>query len=167
MEYKLVKLSRFSGEKASIYSVQTKNTNDEFQDTLFDEFVKENKNSLLSELKDLFTRLKTIGNNTGARESFFKINEGVPGDGVCALYDNPKKRLRLYCIRYGTDLIILGGGGIKNVQKLQDDKKLKDENYLLRRLSFKITECLKNGEITFSHNFLDLEGNLIIEDYEK
>src|SRR5690554_3289955 len=91
MEYKLVKLSRFSGEKASIYSVQTKNTNDEFQDTLFDEFVKENKNSLLSELKDLFTRLKTIGNNTGARESFSRLMKVCQETG-CVLYMTIQKK---------------------------------------------------------------------------
>jgi len=56
-------------------------------------------------------RLKIIGNETGARESFFKTKEGIPGDGVCTLYDTPDKKLRLYCIRYGKQLIIIGAGG--------------------------------------------------------
>lgn len=55
-------------------------------------------------------RLKIIGTKTGAREQFFKLHEGNPGDGVCALFDLPDKNLRLYCIRYNTQIIILGGG---------------------------------------------------------
>ncbi|WP_107038590.1 hypothetical protein [Brumimicrobium mesophilum] len=111
-------------------------------------------------------RLKIIGNETGARESFFKTKEGVPGDGVCALYDTPDKKLRLYCIRYGKELIIIGSGGQKNVRALQGDEKLEKENYILRWLSAKITECMQNGELSFSSDYMNFEGNLIIEDYE-
>ncbi len=167
MKYKLVRISKFSGNKASIYTLLKENEHKEFQHSLFDDFINENKNLYLSEIKDIFSRLKIIGNETGARESFFKINEGVPGDGVCALYDTPIKKLRLYCIRYGTELIILGGGGPKNVRALQDDKKLEKENYFLRWLSSKITECRQNGDLSFSDDFMDFEGNLIIEDYEE
>jgi hypothetical protein len=167
MKYKLVKLSKFSGNKASVYTLLRGNDKDEFEDSLFDNFINENKDLHISEIKNLFLRLATIGNETGARESFFKTKEGVPGDGVCALYDSPLKKLRLYCIRYGTQLIILGGGGPKNVRALQDDKKLQQENYFLRWVSRKITECQQNGDLVFTDDFMDFEGDLIIEDYEE
>ena len=131
MKSKLVKLIQFSESKASIYGVWF----EYMQKTSFDSFILENKNVFLSELKDIISRLKSIGNATGAREQFFKINEGIPGDGVCALYDSPDKKLRLYCIRYGTLIVITGGGGPKEVQKLQQNNKLKDENYFLRDIS--------------------------------
>jgi hypothetical protein len=134
------------------------------QKTSFDSFLFENKNVFLSELKDIISRLKSIGNTNGAREQFFKINEGIPGDGVCALYDSPDKKLRLYCIRYGTLIVIVGGGGLKEVQKLQQNDKLKDENYFLRELSLKITERLKDGEIWFTNDKMDFEGNLEFND---
>jgi hypothetical protein len=41
------------------------------------------------------------------------MNEGKYGDGVSALFDKPKYKLRLYCIRYGTQIIIVGWGGEK------------------------------------------------------
>jgi hypothetical protein len=160
MKSKLIKLSQFSGNKASIYGVWF----DDLQETSFDSFLFENKNVFLSELKDIISRLKSIGNATGAREQFFKINEGIPGDGVCALYDSPSKKLRLYCIRYGTLIVIIGGGGPKDVQKLQQNDKLKDENYFLRELSLQITERLKDGEIWFTNDKMDLEGNLEFND---
>src|SRR5665647_2827517 len=109
MEYKLVKLSKFSGNEASVYSIYLKDE----RRTLFDRFLKENINSFKSELNDIVVRLKTIGHDTGARKQFFKTNEGKPGDGVCAFYDIPKSNLRLYCICYGTLLVVLGGGGYK------------------------------------------------------
>jgi hypothetical protein len=166
MKYKLVRISKFSGNEASIYTLLTENEQGEFQDSLFDTFINENKTLYLSEIKNIFSRLRTIGNDTGARESFFKTKEGVPGDGVCALYDSPSKKLRLYCIRYGSELIILGGGGPKNVRALQDDEKLEKENYFLRWISSRITECRQNGDLSFSTDFMDFEGDLIIEDYE-
>lgn len=145
----------------------TENEQEKFQESLFDIFINENKTLYLSEIRSIFSRLKIIGNDTGARESFFKTKEGVPGDGVCALYDSPGKKLRLYCIRYGEELIIIGGGGSKNVKALQDDKKLKEENYFLRWLSKKITEYIRNNDISFSNDFMDFEGDLIIKkDYE-
>lgn len=166
MKYKLVKIPRFSGKEASVYTVLKENEQGVFKESLFDIFINENKSLHLSEIKSIFSRLITIGNDTGARESFFKTKEGVPGDGVCALYDNPNKKLRLYCIRYGAELIILGGGGPKNVRALQDDEKLEKENSFLRWLSNRITECRQNGELSFSTDFMDFEGDLILEDYE-
>lgn len=156
MKLKLVKFEKLSGNKASIYGVWI----DDLQETSFDAFIKENKNVFLSELKDIIARLKIIGNVTGAREQFFKINEGIPGDGVCALFDKPDKKLRLYCIRYGASIVIVGGGGPKNVQKLQQNDKLKVENYLLRNLSALITEKMKEGEIRYINNNMDFEGNI-------
>lgn len=156
MKSRLVKLENISGDKASIYSIWFY----ELQTTSFDIFISENIITLKSELKDIISRLSTIGKHSGAREGFFKINEGIPGDGVCALYDTPAKKLRLYCIRYGTLIVIVGGGGLKEVQKLQQSKKLKDENLFLRNLSALITERIKDGEIWFSNDRMDFEGNL-------
>lgn len=78
--------------------------------------------------------------------------------------DSPKKKLRLYCIRYGTLILIVGGGGEKNVKKLQENKKLKDENYFLRTISAQIAQRIKNKEIWYSENKMDFEGNLIFND---
>lgn len=162
MKIKLVKFSQLSGNVASIYGVWFEKQ----QKTSYETFIIENKNVLLSELNDIISRLKTIGNKTGAREQYFKLNEGKPGDGVCALYDSQDKKLRLYCIRYGSLLIIVGGGGPKEVKKLQQNEKLKDENYLLRRLSAKIRERIKEGEIWYIDEGLNFDGNLEFDEEE-
>lgn len=163
MKCRLVKLSRFSGNKASVYSVIIDND----RETLFDKFLQENKNLFLSELRDILGRLKSIGYKAGAREGYFKLNEGNPSDGVCALYDDPEKHLRLYCIRYGTQIVVLGGGGPKDVRALQDDEKLTKENYFLRWLSQQITFRIKEGDITFSNDQLDFLGDLSFQENEE
>lgn len=164
MRCRLVKLTQFSGESASVYSVII---NDE-QETLLDKFIRENKISFISETKDIVMRLRTIGQKTGARVSFFKEFEGAPGDGVCALYDDPDSNLRLYCIRYGTQLIVLGNGGpkAKSIHAFQEDTKLKEENYFLRWLSSQITKRIKDKDIVYINDYLDFSGDLEFEDDE-
>jgi len=127
-----VKLKNISGNRTSIYSVYSYNENN----TLLDVFIKENIILFKSEISDIILRLKAMGNKTSAREFYFKLDEGVPSDGVCALYDNPNKKLRLYCIKYGSVLLIVGGGGEKpkTIRRLQESPKLTRENYLLREL---------------------------------
>jgi hypothetical protein len=159
MKYRLKKISSLSGNKGSIYSVIL----DDEDITLYEKFLAENTTSFLNEIRDINKRLEIIGKQTGAREHYFKLKEGNLGDGVAALYDLPSKNLRLYCIRYGTQLIILGGGGNKKVQKLQQDAKLKLENFLLRDISKLITEKL-NDDLFFTNDGLDFKGDLEFED---
>ncbi|MGM0497528.1 MAG: hypothetical protein ACQESJ_06380, partial [Bacteroidota bacterium] len=159
-----IKEEKLSGKEASIYSIFL----EEEQETLFNRFINENKNSFKSELKDIINRIKVIGHKTGAREQFFKLKEGKPGDGVCALYDRPDKNLRLYCIRYGKTIILLGGGGQKDTNTLQEEPKLKQENYILRKVAKEIQEKMQEGEIKFSDDYMSFLGDLEFkpEDYE-
>lgn len=158
MKYKLVKLADLSGKAATIYSVAM---NDE-PETFFEQFVDANVDLFKSEISDIAQRLSTIGRKTGARMEYFKDKEGRPGDGVCALYDRPNSHLRLYCIRYGTQLVVLGGGGHKpkNIRAFQDDPILKKENYFLRELSRRISERIVDKDIRFVDDGHDFEGDL-------
>lgn len=158
----IVKLEQFSGSKASIYSVVLAGETQ----TLLDKFISENIILYKSETKNILERLIAIGHNVGARVNFFKEGEGNPGDGLCALYDNPNSKLRLYCIRYGSQIIIVGGGGEKpkNIRTLQESDKLKEENYLLRELSGQITNRIKEKEIQFSNDSLNFIGDLAFDE---
>jgi putative component of toxin-antitoxin plasmid stabilization module len=158
MGFKIVRLANFIGEEASIYSIF-----DEIDDsTLLDRFIKENIVAFKSEILDIVKRLKTINTITGAKEYFFKLDEGLPGDGVCALYDNPDSHLRLYCIRYGNSLVIIGGGGEKRkeIRTWQESEKLAKEANRMIGISKKITLRIKEREIEFEENGTKLTGNL-------
>ena len=161
MKYSLVKMQQLSGSEASIYSLHIEKE----EQTLFDRFIRENKISFISELKDIVSRLNSIGKSLGAREQFFKTREGKPGDLVCALYDIPGGKLRLYCIRFGATLIILGGGGQKPklVRALQEVPKLEMEQKLMVKLSNEILKRQRDKEIWFTNDFMDFEGDLDLD----
>ena len=65
-------------------------------------------------------------------------------------------------------MVILGSGGYKpkTIRALQEDDKLKTENYFLRKISALITERIKTEEIQFSEDGTELSGNLEFEDNE-
>jgi len=161
MKCKIVRINKLCGNGASIYSVAI----DDDTKTLFDEFVEECSVSFKDETIDILKRLKSIGNITGARAQYFKMHEGVPGDGVCALYDKPKSNLRLYCIRFGSQLLLVGSGGHKpkSIRALQEDDKLTEENYLLRAISLEVTRRIKEKDIQYTNDDFDFIGELEFE----
>jgi hypothetical protein len=158
LNFQIVELEEFSGEAAAIYSVLP----DGSDTTLFDDFLSRHQHSHRGELRNIIERLEIIGKETGARAVFFKEKEGKPGDGVCALYDNPDHRLRLYCIRYGSGIIILGDGAPKpkDIRAWQEDDALSRAAIEMIEISQLITERIKIGEIKFGKMGGSLEGNL-------
>jgi len=164
MKFKIVKLNQFSGNKATVYSIVLNND----KETLFNKFIRENETLFKSETKNILERLITIGHKTGARSDFFKGWEGRPGDGVCALFDIPNSHLRIYCICYGTQIVILGSGGQKpkTIRALQEDKKLTAENKLIKEISQLVTQRIKEREIRFTSDYQSFTGDLEFNDEE-
>jgi hypothetical protein len=153
----------FSGSEAKVYSIIPQGE----EETLFNKFVDENKVAYKDEIKDILKRLMQIGHTTGARDSFFK-HEGDKeflrkfGNYVWALFDDEEKKLRLYCIRFANVAIILGGGGYKDksVRKWQDDKKLSEEVRKVMAYAESILKQLDDGDLYWSADRTELEGNL-------
>jgi len=164
VKFRLVKLASLSGVKASIYSVIPENDSK----TLLDHFISENLETYEHEIKNIASRLKAIGHKTGSREQFFKINEGKPGDGVCALYDDEERKLRLYCIRFGTCVLVLGGGGPKppGMKAFQESEKLTQENATMRIVSKALDKRIRNKEISWSADQTELQGDFNFNDDE-
>ena len=162
MKFKLIKINQLSGQKTKIYSVLLENESK----SLFDNFLEENTEKHKPELLEILQRVNSIATKEGAKEHYFKKAEGNLGDGVEALYDANNLKLRLYCIRYGSVVLILGGGGVKNVRALQDDPKLKKENYVLRQISKTLTQAIKESEFQWNKDFDDFTGNLTFDDNE-
>lgn len=157
MEYEIVKLSPLSGVHCAVYSIVPEKGGL----TLYDIFINENITDFREEVKDINNRLRLIGTKHGARHSYFKHFEGKYGDFVCALYDLPDKNLRLYCIRYGADVVILGGGGLKTKDTMawQDDRKLTEEATRIIEYAKDISRRMDDGEIYMSRDKPELQGN--------
>ena len=165
MKYEIVKLSPLSGVQCTVYSIVPERGGL----TLYDVFINENIADFREEVKDINNRLKLIGIKHGARHSYFKHFEGKYGDFVCALYDLPDKNLRLYCIRYGADVVILGGGGLKTEETIawQDDSKLTEEATRIIEYANDIARRMVDGEIYMSRDKPELEGNFYFFENEE
>ncbi len=160
MKFEIIKIPHLSGNKASLYTIRVET--DDKNETLLERFLQENAPLFEAELDDILQRLHTIGHKRGAQEHFFKLHEGKLGDGICALFDEPDKNLRLYCIRTGKVNVILGSGGVKpkTIRSFQENSKLNIENTFLRAVSKLLYRRLKNKEIRYARNEMDLLGDL-------
>lgn len=140
----LVELEEFDPAMGHIYSVAVDDSNK----TLFDLFLEENDADYRLELAEIITKLKTMSSKTGFTDNYFKLNEGTLGDGVCAITDL-KGKLRLYCIRFGNILLVLGGGGPKSklIRTLQEDPKLLMENNNVRIISAAMAKAIREKEL--------------------
>lgn len=167
MNFEVIRLKSFPNAKATIYSVIME-TDAGSATTLFERFIEENSGSYRQEMKDIMSRLQTIAQKTGSSDHFFKDWEGRPGDGVCALYDTPARKLRLYCIRFGRTILIVGGGGPKpkGIRTLQESEKLAEENSRMRMISQRIATRIREGDLAWTSDELELTGNFYFNEYD-
>lgn len=161
MKFEIVKIKQLSGKKAQIYSVIV----GQDKKSVFEQFLQSNYSEYSTEIEDIVSKLKVMSTKTGAAEFFFKPNEGKPGDGVCALFDSPNKKLRIYCIRFGSVAIVIGGGGNKpkTIKAYQESPVLKKEAEMMVQISKIISEAIKNKDIQLDDNGFFL-GNLKLEE---
>ena len=163
--YEIVLLEDFNGTKASVYSVLPKGE----ELTLFEQFLEEYESEFQEEIWSIVDLIADINAKYGVRENLIKDKEGSPGDGLIALFDNPDKHLRLYALKYGSGIIILGGGGEKpkHVRAHQDDEKLTKEINKLKEIGKEIYQRILDKEIRYAPNEIELIGNLIFSDDDK
>ena len=161
VEFEIIKIKQLSGKKAQIYSVIL----GQEDQSVFEQFLQNNYSEYPTEIEDIVSKLKIMATKTGAAEHFFKLNEGKPGDGVCALFDSPDKKLRIYYIRFANVAIIVGGGGYKpkNIRAYQESSSLKKEAETVVRISRIISEAIKNKDIHLDDNGFFL-GNLKLKE---
>ena len=160
MKFELVILPELSGPAATIYSVIPEGSTQ----TLFKQFVEHYGIEFREELKSILLTLRAIGNKTGARYQFFKHDEGKPGDGVCALYDDPKRKLRVYCIRFGNDLLILGAGGEKVTRTWQQDSILSAAAEQMIAVSKQLMRRIEEERPNYYRGGKHFEGDLTFFD---
>ncbi|WP_343746741.1 hypothetical protein [Chitinophaga sp.] len=153
MNYEIIELQQFSGKRAGIYSVMIADDNL----TLFDHFVKAHVREHATEIRSITQYLSYIGNRYGMQNRFFKVKRGRPADGVCALFDHPEKKLRLYCYRVGTAALIIGGGTPRTGRRSGVVIPEKLLTWIARDISHKI----RTGDIYWSEQEARLWGNLI------
>lgn len=154
----LVELDEFNCGAGHIYSVAV----DDAEETLYDLFLSENIAEYRSELEEIAYKLNSMSTWTGFTDNYFKLNEGKPGDGICAITDF-KGKLRLYYIRFGNILLVLGDGGPKSkmIRAYEEDPKLLSENLLIRKVSEAMAKAIREKNLKIEADG-SLSGNEII-----
>jgi hypothetical protein len=159
MKFELKEIQQLTGQRCKIYSVLMEGD----EKTLFEQFIAENKDNFPEAADDIYASLMAIGRRHGARDYYFRPKkEGKLGDGVEALFDVPNAHLRLYAIKYGGVLLVLGGGGHKpkDIRAFQEDPKLTKENYLVRKIAATLYEAIKNRDLRWNRQGDNFEGQL-------
>lgn len=159
MKFSLVEIEQLTGGKLKVYSIII----EEEDLTAFDKFLEENQDEFEDEVVDITSRIEIVARHTGLRDDFIKPGEGDLGDGIHAFYDKPESNLRLYFIRFGNVAVVLGGGGQKpkTIRRLQDDPKLKYENYFLRKVSAVLAEAVREGTLFITDEGLESTTDFI------
>jgi hypothetical protein len=165
MKFELKEIKQLTGKRCKIYSVQMEGD----ENTLFEQFLAENQERFPEAADDIYASLIAIGRRHGARDYYFRPKkEGRLGDGVEALFDIPNALLRLYAIKYGSTLLVLGSGGYKpkEIRAFQEDPKLTKENYLVREIAAILYEALRNRDLRWNKQGDDFEGQMYFDSDE-
>lgn len=101
----------------------------------------------INDLTQIINLLDKISQN-GSQERYFRY-EGKMSDNVCALPDHYliNSDCRLYCLRYGDAILILGNGGVKSTATYQEDGHLNECVETLQLIDKKINALIKSGGI--------------------
>lgn len=85
--------------------------------------------------------IQKIGKESGALERHFRPEAQAKAIPII------KSKLRLYCYRISNELVILGNGGIKSSQKVQDSPDAFPHFEVMNTLAFVIQMKLENDQI--------------------
>jgi hypothetical protein len=100
------------------------------------------------------------GNNTSNYFANSSSNASIISSALPVTFEITPFLLRS---RFKIVLLVLGGGGAKNVRALQDDPKLKKENYLLREISERLSQAMQDGGLKWNNNFSDFIGDFTFD----
>lgn len=96
--------------------------------------------------------IQKIGKESGALERHFRPESKAKAIPII------KSKLRLYCYRISDELVILGNGGIKSSQKVQDSPDAFPHFEVMNTLAFVIQMKLEHDQIEI--NGKDISGDL-------
>lgn len=109
--------------------------------------------SLIHDVQEIKTRLGLIANSFGARENLFRL-EGGRIKALPIYTKNAKRSVRLYCIRYSENLLILGNGGVKSTRTYEEDANL----YAYVKCLKNIDQLIRTETKRLKVRFADLKG---------
>ena len=125
-----------------------------------DAFFAEALQSSPEDARLLALKLENMIEKSGFQDYYFKTGEGSRMDNVCALSQG---KLRLYCLRYGNVLVVLGGGGTKTTRTYEEDPRLHSKVKTLQRLNRALDKQMREGHLRMTERGFDLPAPFEME----
>lgn len=166
-----IQIEKFlTGTKSTLYSIRFIGAND-IPDKLNEtqKFFGKLKSSNPEEYQIFKALLKNILTISGAREKFFRYEGNSDCEFLKALikYDikgnKYKGHLRLFCLYYNKDRVILGNGDFKPTATFNEDPNLNKIAKVLQKLDKALDEKEKAEEIFWVEQELKSSNDLIFE----
>ena len=137
--FEIIQLPQLSGKKAGFYSILMENE----EQTEAEKFIETLNGTHPQKLDNIIARIRVMAKFRGCEDNFFKLREGKVIENICALWEDD---IRWYCLKYGKEAVILGGGGIKpkSVGPYQEIPELHNHvirlQYVLKQIDIRIKE---------------------------
>lgn len=136
-------------ERATFYSLQYEGESASETEKFFARFKKDAKYKGFAEL--ISRAIADIGNKYGAKENQFR-----PENSFHAL---PRKAvrcdLRLYCVTYGNQAVLLGNGGIKTSQLVKDSPDAFKHFRFFEKFERMVRNRISKGELTLANRIIE------------
>lgn len=140
--------------KVHYYSLHIEGEEHNETDRFFERFIESEYHEDLEKIKYW---LEVIGNSKGAEPRFFRHEDNAAALPPPIEFNN----LRLYCLRCTNDVVILGNGGLKTSQRVQDSQEVYPIFRFMNKFNQIFTEKVQAREITYGDKYL--RGNLTLE----
>lgn len=138
--------------KVNFYTVHKRGSNFSETDNFLLRFKDDPKHT--KDVQTITYWIEKIGREYGANERYFRPERKAHAIPI----PPPKSKLRLYCLRINEQIVVLGNGGKKTSQKVQDSPDAFPHFELMNKLAHIFNLKKEKGEITIEEN--ELQGDL-------
>jgi len=166
---RLLRVEYFDDETPiKVYTVRFLDDNGPDEETETNKFLLTYSDSHKDEI-DIFLSLLNIMQTQGVKENFLRNERNEDCRYLFALLNQDEEgnkytgSLRLFCLYYGDNKLILGNGSFKTTAKFQQDENLKLIAKDLQELDKVIRSKLDTGEIWWEGSDLKTNNNLNFE----
>ena len=139
-----------SFQKVNFYTFQFEKDELTETDKFFSKF--EEELSVIEDLNNLAGWLSLIGQKYGAKIDFFRHEaaaQALPPPMSKMMREVIVNNLRLYCVWVSEEIVILGNGGMKTSQRVQDSPDALQHFRFANTMSKQINELIRDGDFKF------------------
>jgi hypothetical protein len=134
--------------KTNFYTIQEEGKEYSETDDFFLRF--KDKKKYKKDIETIKYWIEKIGKEYGAQERHFRPERKAKAIPI----PPPKSKLRLYCYHINEKIVILGNGGVKSSQKVQDSPDAYPHFTIMNIFATILLRKIRNGEIAYTNRTL-------------